>query len=32
MQWHDRIGHVNVEDVAMIEINDIAYGVHITEN
>ena len=31
MEWHARLGHVNVEDAAMIENHDLADGLHITE-
>ena len=31
MEWHARLGHVNVEDVEMIENHDFADGLHITD-
>ena len=31
MELHARLGHINVEDVAMIENHDLADGLHITD-
>ena len=31
MEWHARLGHVNVEDVAIIENHDLADGLQITD-
>ena len=31
MEWHARLSHINVGDVAMIESHDLADGLHITD-